>query len=87
LSVPVSASAESSQYAPDRLFLIHGDSTPLDEVLSFDSITEVENYYGIKSKEAHLAKDFFADYTGSSANMLFARRFVWRQIASVRVRH
>ena len=73
LSVPVSASAESSQYALDRLFLIHGASTPLDEVLSFDSITEVENYYGIKSKEAHLAKDFFADSTGSSANMLFAR--------------
>jgi hypothetical protein len=69
--LPESAKAQS--YALDRLFLDPSDSTPLYGVLSFDSVTEVANYYGKFSLEDKLAKEFFRDYTGSSANMLFTR--------------
>jgi Protein of unknown function (DUF3383)/PEP-CTERM motif len=69
-SLPECANA---QYALDRLFLEVGDATPLGDVLSFDSETEVANYYGATSHEAKLATEFFAGYSGSSANMLFTR--------------
>ena len=46
---------------------------PLNEVLSFNSATAVENFFGVGSDEAALATDFFAGYNGSSANMLFVR--------------
>jgi Protein of unknown function (DUF3383)/PEP-CTERM motif len=73
LSVLASANAQNSQYALDRLFLEEGEATPLYDVLSFSSETAVANYYGATSQEATLATDFFAGYTGSSANMLFTR--------------
>jgi hypothetical protein len=63
----------NAQYALDRLFLEVGDATPLGDVLSFDSETGVANYYGATSDEAKLAAEFFAGYSGSSANMLFTR--------------
>jgi hypothetical protein len=67
------AYAQTNPYALDRLFLDPSNVIPFNEVLSFNSVTEVENYFGLRSIEAHLANDFFAGYTGSSANMLFAR--------------
>jgi hypothetical protein len=67
------ANAQNSQYALDRLFLEESDTTPLYDVLSFSSETAVANYYGATSQEATLATEFFAGYTGSSANMLFTR--------------
>jgi hypothetical protein len=70
--LPESAKAQSD-FALDRLFLDPSDDTPLYEVLSFGSVTEVANYYGRSSLEDKLAKEFFAGYTGSSANMLFTR--------------
>ena len=73
LSVLASANAQNSQYALDRLFLEESYATPLYDVLSFNSATAVANYYGATSQEATLATDFFAGYTGSSANMLFTR--------------
>jgi hypothetical protein len=66
------ASAQSNPYALDRLFL-DPDQIPFNDVLSFNSETAVENYFGLGSREASLASDFFAGYTGDSANMLFAR--------------
>ncbi len=73
LPVLASASAQNSQYALDRLFLEESDTTPLYDVLSFGSETAVANYYGATSQEAQLATEFFAGYTGASANMLFTR--------------
>jgi hypothetical protein len=73
VSVPVSAIAQNSQYALDRLFLEESATTPLYDVVSFNSETAVANYYGAASQEATLATEFFAGYTGSSANMLFTR--------------
>jgi hypothetical protein len=67
------ANAQSNPYALDRLFLEQDDHTPLYDVLSFNSVTAVENYYGVTSQEATLATQFFAGYSGSSANMLFTR--------------
>ena len=63
----------ASQYGLNRLFLDLGNKVPLNEVLSFNSVTAVENYFGVGSAEATLATDFFAGYDGSSANMLFVR--------------
>jgi hypothetical protein len=63
----------ASQYGLNRLFLDLGNSVPLNEVLSFNSATAVENFFGVGSDEATLATDFFAGYNGSSANMLFVR--------------
>ena len=68
-----SANAQANQFALDRLFLESSDATPLYDVLSFNSETAVANYYGATSNEASLATEFFAGYTGDSANMLFAR--------------
>lgn len=67
------ADAQSNPYALDRLFLILGNNVPFNEVLPFNSVTAVENYFGINSSEAQLANDFFAGYSGSSAKMLFDR--------------
>ena len=67
------ANAQSNPYALDRLFLAQSQSQPLYSVLSFNSETAVENHYGASSEEATLAQDFFAGYTGTSANMLFIR--------------
>ena len=49
--LPESAKAQSNPYALDRLFLDPSDNTPLYGVLSFDSVTEVANYYGRGSLE------------------------------------
>jgi hypothetical protein len=73
VSVALSANAQNSPYALNRLFLEEGEATPLYKVLTFNSVTAVENYYGVHSPEAKLATDFFSGYTGSSANMLFTR--------------
>ena len=72
-SLPECANAQSNPYALDRLFLAQSQRQPLYEVLSFDNATAVENYYGVGTEEARLATEFFAGYTGSSANMLFTR--------------
>lgn len=69
-SLPERANA---QYALDRLFLDPSNETPLNEVLSFNSETAVANFYGVNSPEASLAAEFYAGYSGASANMLFAR--------------
>jgi hypothetical protein len=67
------ANAQSDPYALDRLFLDPNDSTPLYDILTFNSETEVANYYGKATPEAKLAAQFFRNYTGDSANMLFTR--------------
>ena len=70
---PECANAQSDPYALDRLFLDSSHKIPFNEVLSFNSLTAVENYFGVGSFSARLATEFFSGYTGSSANMLFAR--------------
>jgi hypothetical protein len=72
-SLPEYANAQSNPYALDRLFLDSQDSTPLNEVLSFDSATEVDDYFGVSSEQARLAKEFYANGGAGVANMLFAR--------------
>ena len=67
------ANAQSNPYALDRLFLDPSDRTPLYKILTFNNETEVANYYGATSDEALLAQEFFAGYSGSSANMLITR--------------
>jgi len=73
-SAPTSdpAGTYSSPYALDRLFLETSSATPNNRVLTFNSLTAVENYYGATSNEAALASQFFATY-GSSAKMLVTR--------------
>jgi hypothetical protein len=63
----------SSPYALDRLIIVPVQNTPDNVVLSFNSAVAVENYYGVKSPEATLAKEFFAGYAGTSATLSFAR--------------
>ena len=72
-SSPECANAQSNPYALDRLFLESTHKIPFNETLSFNSVTAVENYFGLGSSQARLASEFFAGYTGDSANMLFAR--------------
>ena len=67
------AGTYTSPYALDRLFLEGALTTPGTSVLSFNSITAVDNYYGATSAEASLANEFFAGYGGTSATMLFTR--------------
>ncbi len=73
-SAPITdpAGTYSSPYALDRLFLETASATPDNEVLSFNTLTALENYYGATSDEAALAAEFFTTY-GSSANMLVVR--------------
>ena len=63
----------ASPYGLDRLFLENSNSIPFNTVLSFNSVTEVENYFGVDSAEARLATEFFSGYNGPWANMLFDR--------------
>ena len=42
-------------------------------VVSFNSVTGVDNYYGVGSEEARLASEYFSGYSGSSAYMFFTR--------------
>jgi hypothetical protein len=73
-SLPEHANAQSNPYALDRLFLMPSDKQPLYQVLSFTNETEVENYYGVGSNQAHLATDFFTGLPkGDTATMLFTR--------------
>jgi hypothetical protein len=72
-ALPESARAQSNPYALDRLFMESNEDTPLYDVLSFNSETQVANYYGKSSTETNLASEFFAGYTGSAATMLFTR--------------
>jgi hypothetical protein len=74
-SAPTSdhAGTYSSPYALDRLFLVGLNNTPANTVLSFSSVTAVENYYGVTSREASLATEYFAGYADTSATMLFTR--------------
>ena len=58
-SLPECSKAQTNPYTLDRLFLDPNDSTPLYEILSFSSQTEVKNYFGAVSPEATLAKEFF----------------------------
>jgi hypothetical protein len=46
---------------------------PTNAVLSFQSATAVENYFGVTSSEALLATQFFAGYAAAPAAMLFSR--------------
>ncbi len=46
---------------------------PFNTVLSFNSVTAVENFFGVDSAEAKLATEFFSGYNGPWANMLFDR--------------
>ena len=72
-SLPECAKAQSNPYALDRLFLDPSNSIPFNEVLSFNSATAVDNFFGVSSAEATLATDFYSGYTGNSADMLFDR--------------
>jgi hypothetical protein len=77
-SAPTTAGAyvfntAKSQYGIDRLFLTYDNNAPLNEVLSFNSVTAVANVFGEDSQEATLATEFFSGYAGSPANMPFAR--------------
>ena len=67
------AGTYSSPYALTRLFIVATQITPATAVQPFHSATAVANYYGATSTEASLAKEFFADYAGTSATMLFTR--------------
>jgi hypothetical protein len=68
------AGTYGSPYALDRLFLMADNlEEPTDAVLSFHSLTAVENYFGVTSSEASLATQFFAGYNGTPATMLFSR--------------
>jgi hypothetical protein len=73
VSIPALANAQYSPYALDRLFLDNNEVVPLDQTLTFNSVTAVDNFFGVTSAEASLATQYFAGYTGSSANMLFSR--------------
>jgi hypothetical protein len=65
------AGTYSSPYALDRLVIVWQNNTPANVVLSFNSVVEVENYYGVTSPEAQLAKQFFAGYpAGTPATLL-----------------
>jgi hypothetical protein len=55
------AGTYTSPYALDRLIIDWKNITPANSVLSFTSATGVENYYGIVSPEATLARQFFSD--------------------------
>jgi len=67
------AGTYSSSSALTRLFIVATQITPANSVQSFHSVTAVANYYGATSREDSLAKEFFADYAGTSATMLFTR--------------
>ncbi len=67
------AGTYSSPYALDRLFPVISNNVPVGAVLSFSSVTAVENYFGATTEEARLAREFFAGYAGTSATMLFTR--------------
>jgi hypothetical protein len=64
----------SSPYALDRLVIVWQQNTPANVVLSFHSAIEVENYYGVTSPEASLAKQFFAGYANTPATLSFTRQ-------------
>ena len=63
----------TSPYGLDRLFLENNNGIPFNTVLSFNSVTAVENFFGVDSAEAKLATEFFSGYNGPWANMLFDR--------------
>ena len=67
------AGTYSSPYALDRLVIVWQNNTPANVVLSFTSLTAVENYYGATSSEATLAKQFFAGYKNAPATLSFTR--------------
>ena len=67
------AGTYSSPYALDRLIIVWQNNTPANVVLSFTSLTGVENYYGATSSEAQLAKQFFAGYKNAPATLSFTR--------------
>ena len=67
------AGTYSSPYALSRLIIVPVQNTPDNVVLSFNRAVAVENYYGVKSPEATLAKEFFAGYAGTSATLSFTR--------------
>ena len=64
----------SSPYALDSLFIEGKNNTPSGSVLSFNSVTAVENYYGVGSEEATLATKFFTGYAGTSATFEVTRQ-------------
>ncbi len=71
-SLPECANAQSDP-ALDRLFLAQSQHQPTGIILPFNSVTAVDNYYGVGSEEARRASEFFMGYTGSSAYMFFTR--------------
>ncbi len=74
VALPDCVNAQNSSTNPlDRLFLEESDDTPLYKILSFNSVTAVQNYYGVVSQQASLAQEFFAGCNGCGANMLFTR--------------
>ncbi len=77
MSASASANAQVTPYLIsnplDRLFLTDDNAMPFNEALSFNSQTEVANFFGTSSEEAALASKYFAGYTGTSAHMIFSR--------------
>jgi hypothetical protein len=76
LAIPERANAQDAQCtnaSDDRLFLAQSQHQPTGIILTFNSVTSVENYYGLTGEPAKLASEFFQGYTGSSACMLFTR--------------
>ncbi len=68
------AGTYSSPYALDRLVIDWQQNTPDNEVIQFSSVTEVENYYGVTSSEAKIAREFFTNYPPSTgATLMFTR--------------
>ena len=74
VALPDCVNAQNSSTNPlDRLFLEESDDTPLYKILSFNSVTAVQNYYGVVSQQASLAQEFFNGCNDCGANMLFTR--------------
>jgi hypothetical protein len=67
------AGTYSSPYALDRLVIVWQNNTPANVVLSFHNAIEVENYYGVTSPEARLARQFFTGYANTPATLSFTR--------------
>jgi hypothetical protein len=56
------AGTYTSPYQLDRLIIDWQQNTPATSILSFTSVIGVENYYGVTSREAGLAKSYFSGY-------------------------
>lgn len=62
-----------SNPAYTRLFLDGPNMLPDNSILAFTSITAVENFFGLHTKEATMAQEYFTGPYASQATMLFTR--------------